>query len=78
LVDGPGARHQFACHYPVGTPENKEAFDRNLAAGLPQTLVAAGKMAAREDIVTDYAAGPGRSDLGGAVGTEVARGLGDT
>ncbi|HSH10600.1 MAG TPA: ABC transporter ATP-binding protein [Ilumatobacter sp.] len=50
LVDGPGARHQFACHYPVGTPENKEAFDRNMAAGLPQTLTAAGKMAAREDI----------------------------
>jgi len=41
--------HQFACHIPVGTPENKAAFDRNLAAGMPQTLVAAGKMAARED-----------------------------
>jgi peptide/nickel transport system ATP-binding protein len=78
LVDGPGARHQFACHYPVGTPENKEAFDRNLAAGLPQTLVAAGKMAAREDIVADYAPSSGQSDAGGAVGTEVARGLGDT
>jgi peptide/nickel transport system ATP-binding protein len=50
LVDGPGARHQFACHFPVGTPENQEAFDRNLAAGLPQTLTAAGKLAAREDI----------------------------
>ena len=57
LVDGPGARHQFACHYPVGTPENKEAFDRNMAAGLPQTLTAAGKMAAREDI----------SDLGSSI-----------
>jgi peptide/nickel transport system ATP-binding protein len=51
LVDGPGARHRFACHYPVGTPENQEAFDRNLAAGLPQALTAAGKLAAREDIV---------------------------
>ncbi len=50
LVDGPGARHQFACHFPVGSPENQEAFDRNLAAGLPQTLTAAGEMAAREDI----------------------------
>ncbi len=48
--------HQFACHIPVGTPANSEAFERNMAAGLPQTLTAAGKMAAREDVVPDYAA----------------------
>jgi peptide/nickel transport system ATP-binding protein len=78
LVDGPGARHQFACHYPVGTPENQEAFDRNLAAGMPQTLVAAGKLAAREDIVQNYEPGAGPVPNSGAVGTEVARGLGDT
>ena len=78
LVDGPGARHQFACHYPVGTPENQEAFDRNLAAGLAQTLVAAGKLAAREDIVENYNPDPGPVPNSGAVGTEVARGLGDT
>ena len=78
LVDGPGARHQFACHYPVGTPENKEAFDRNMAAGRPQTLVAAGKMAAREDVVTNYAPSPGGGGVGGAVEAEFARGLGDT
>ena len=75
LVDGPGARHQFACHYPVGTPENKEAFERNLAAGLPQTLVAAGKMAAREDIVENYAPATGsETDVDHAA---VARGVGD-
>jgi peptide/nickel transport system ATP-binding protein len=44
-------RHQFACHIPVGTPENDAAFERNLELGLPQTLTAAGKMAAREDLV---------------------------
>jgi peptide/nickel transport system ATP-binding protein len=46
--------HQFACHIPVGTPENAAAFEANLAAGFPQTLVAAGKLAAREDVVPDY------------------------
>jgi peptide/nickel transport system ATP-binding protein len=46
--------HQYACHIPVGTPQNKAAFESNLAAGLAQTLTAAGKMAAREDIVPDY------------------------
>ena len=50
LVSGPGARHEFACHFPVGTPENQQAFERNLAAGLPQTLTAAGRLAAREDV----------------------------
>ncbi|NKB42372.1 MAG: ATP-binding cassette domain-containing protein, partial [Ilumatobacter sp.] len=46
--------HQFACHIPVGTPENQAAFDSNLEAGLAQTLTAAGKMSAREDLVPDY------------------------
>ena len=55
-VDRPGdARTSSPATIPVGTPENEAAFDRNLAAGLPQTLTAAGKMAAREDIVPDYA-----------------------
>ena len=48
--------HQYACHIPVGTPENRAAFESNLEAGLPQTLTAAGKMAAREDVVPDYSA----------------------
>jgi len=46
--------HQFACHIPVGTPENRAAFESNLEAGLPATLTAAGRMSAREDIVPDY------------------------
>ena len=33
--------HAFACWYPVGSPENKEAFERNMAARLPQTLAVA-------------------------------------
>jgi len=53
-ADTGDASHQFACHIPVGTPEADAAFQRNLDAGLPQTLTAAGKMAAREDIVPDY------------------------
>ncbi|MFW2335766.1 ABC transporter ATP-binding protein [Ilumatobacter sp.] len=46
--------HQYACHIPVGTPESKAAFESNLDAGLAQTLTAAGKMSAREDIEPDY------------------------
>lgn len=46
--------HQYACHVPVGTPENQAAFESNLEAGLAQTLTAAGKISAREDIVPDY------------------------
>jgi peptide/nickel transport system ATP-binding protein len=36
-AESPG--HEFACWFPVGTPENREAFERNVAAQLPQTLV---------------------------------------
>jgi len=37
--------HEFACWYPVGTARNKEAFEINMAAKLPQTLaVAEGKV----------------------------------
>jgi len=39
------SEHAFACWYPVGSPENKEAFEKNMAAKLPQTLaVAEGKV----------------------------------
>jgi len=39
------SEHAFACWYPVGTPENREAFEKNMAARLPQTLaVAEGKV----------------------------------
>ena len=53
-TDPNDATHQFACHIPVGTPEADAAFQRNLDAGLPQTLTAAGKLAATEDMVPDY------------------------
>jgi oligopeptide/dipeptide ABC transporter ATP-binding protein len=32
------AGHRFACFYPLGTPENKAALQRNLDAGLPQSI----------------------------------------
>jgi len=36
-ADTPG--HEFACWFPVGTPENRQAYERNVEAQLPQTLV---------------------------------------
>ncbi len=39
LVAGDTPGHHYACWFPVGTPENKAAFERNVAAQLPQTLV---------------------------------------
>ena len=30
--------HRFACFHPLGSPQNAEALERNLAAGLPQAL----------------------------------------
>jgi peptide/nickel transport system ATP-binding protein len=35
LTPDSGGRHAWACWYPVGTPENSEALERNLAAGRP-------------------------------------------
>jgi peptide/nickel transport system ATP-binding protein len=40
LVEADTANHYFKCWFPVGTPEGKEAFERNLAAHLPQTEIA--------------------------------------
>lgn len=42
--------HEFACHFPIGTPENEAAFQRNLDAGVPQTLAAAGRVQATDDL----------------------------
>jgi peptide/nickel transport system ATP-binding protein len=39
LVPGDAPGHEYACWFPVGTPENRAAFERNVAAQLPQTLV---------------------------------------
>ena len=38
LVEADTPGHYFKCWFPVGTPEGKEALDRNLAAKLPQAL----------------------------------------
>ena len=40
LQSGPNEGHEFACWYPVGTPEGKAALEANLAAGLPQAVSA--------------------------------------
>jgi peptide/nickel transport system ATP-binding protein len=42
LVEAETPGHYFKCWYPVGTAEGKEAFERNLAAELPQTVAALG------------------------------------
>jgi peptide/nickel transport system ATP-binding protein len=38
LTDATGNGHRFACHYPLGTPENRAALENNLSRGLPQAL----------------------------------------
>ncbi len=53
LVAAGGPDHQFACWYPVGTPEADAAFQANLAAGVPQTLAAAGKITATEELAVE-------------------------
>jgi peptide/nickel transport system ATP-binding protein len=45
------ADHLFACHFPVGTPEGEEAFQRNVAAEYPPALAAAGKLRASEEVM---------------------------
>ncbi len=39
LIPVNNGSHFSACWFPVGTEENQEAFRKNVAAGLPQTLV---------------------------------------
>lgn len=56
LQPAPSPGHSFACWYPVGSDEAKEAFEANLAAGLPQTLAVSGQIQATEDLV-DHGAG---------------------
>jgi len=53
LISGVGDDHTYACHHPVGSPAGDEAFAKNLEEGLPQTLVAAGRIRATEDLPTD-------------------------
>ncbi len=42
--------HQFACWYPVGTPEGEAAYQANLDAGVRVTLAAAGQGLATEEL----------------------------
>jgi peptide/nickel transport system ATP-binding protein len=35
-----GSDHEFACWYPVGTPEGKAALEQNVSDKRPQTLAA--------------------------------------
>lgn len=49
--------HQYACWFPVGSAEGKDAWERNLAARKPQTLAAAGQLNATEDAANVGAAG---------------------
>jgi peptide/nickel transport system ATP-binding protein len=41
-ADTPG--HEFACWFPVGTPEGKAALEANLSAGVPQAVAAVGSV----------------------------------
>jgi hypothetical protein len=34
--------HKFACWFPVGTPEGREALERNRAAGVPAAVLGDG------------------------------------
>ena len=48
LVSSGAAGHTTACWYPVGSDENREAFERNLSDRLPQTLVVAESIGAEQ------------------------------
>lgn len=47
------SKHRAACWYPVGSDANREAFERNLAAQLPQTLAVAESLDAGQEQVTE-------------------------
>ncbi|MDH3293232.1 MAG: ABC transporter ATP-binding protein [Acidimicrobiia bacterium] len=49
LTPTPTPGHTFACWYPIGSEENQHAWETNMAAGVPQTLAAAGEIEATED-----------------------------
>lgn len=46
LEDRGDPAHTFACHFPLGTPENARAYEANIEAGRPQTLTIAGRSTA--------------------------------
>jgi peptide/nickel transport system ATP-binding protein len=51
LIESDTPGHYFRCWYPVGTPEGKEALERNLSEGRPQAVAAvAGDAAAAAQV----------------------------
>ncbi len=53
LSPAPTPGHTYACWYPIGTEENRHAWEINMAAGVPQTLAAAGEIEATEDTTAE-------------------------
>jgi peptide/nickel transport system ATP-binding protein len=51
LVSAGADPHLFACWYPVGTPENADAYQRNLAAGRLQTLSVAKGLVVDDQVI---------------------------
>jgi peptide/nickel transport system ATP-binding protein len=49
--DYPG--HKFACWFPVGTPEGREALERNRAAGVPAAVGGNGEVTSPVQPVTE-------------------------
>jgi peptide/nickel transport system ATP-binding protein len=48
FIDSPD--HVFACHFPVGTPEGKAAFDANIESEYPPALAAIGRHRATQEL----------------------------
>ena len=46
LVPAPTPGHEYACWFPVGTPEGARALESNVSAGVPAALLATGAEAA--------------------------------
>jgi len=38
VLEEASPNHEFACHFPVGTEPNREAFEKNVAKGMPQAV----------------------------------------
>ncbi len=51
LQPAAGPNHTFACWYPVGSDENRKAYEDNLASGVPQALAVAGQIQATEELI---------------------------
>jgi peptide/nickel transport system ATP-binding protein len=52
LTPGPAVGHEYACWFPVGTPEGRAALERNIAAGVTATAVGVGSPRANGGVPT--------------------------